>query len=76
VVSYPDLWLFQRPADGSDRWLSAPARRIPLDRRVLRQVEAVAWIDDGTLLLGSEQRDLFRVAVDQMKQEAGQEAAP
>jgi hypothetical protein len=61
VISYTDLWLFERPSDGSDHWLSAPARRIPLDPRAVRQVESVAWVDSSTLLLGNEQRDLFLV---------------
>jgi hypothetical protein len=66
VISYTDLWLFERPTDGGDHWLSAPARRIALDPRVVRQVEAVAWLDEGTLLLGNEQRDLFRINIDEL----------
>lgn len=62
VISYTDLWLFQRPASG-DQWLSAPARHFPLDTDTFRQVEAITWIDDDTLLLGNEQRDLFRLVV-------------
>lgn len=62
VISYEDLWLFERPASG-DKWLSAPARRYPLDTGVFRQVETVVWDDDATLLLTNEQRDLFRVSL-------------
>lgn len=61
VVTYEALWLFDKPADGSDRWLSSTSRRYPYDRAVLKQVEAVTWIDDATLLIGNEQRDLFRI---------------
>lgn len=60
VLSYTDLWLFDRPQDG-DRWLSSVARRYPLDTEVLRQAETVAWEDDDTLLVSNEQRDLFRI---------------
>lgn len=63
VISYEDLFLFDRPASG-DRWLSSTHRRIPLDRSVLRQAEAVAWEDDSTLLITNEQRDIFRLGVD------------
>ncbi|MDR2213191.1 MAG: LpqB family beta-propeller domain-containing protein [Pseudomonadales bacterium] len=59
VVSYTELWLFERPAEGGDKWLSAPARRIALDPRVLKQVESVTWLDEATLLLGNEQRELY-----------------
>ncbi len=62
VISYEALWLFSKPAQG-DRWLSAPARRYPFDKAVLKQLEAVTWIDDNTLLMGNEQRDLFKVAL-------------
>lgn len=60
VLSYDALWLFSRPEAG-DQWLSAPARSWPLDGSVFRQAEAISWIDDATLLIGNEQRDLFRL---------------
>lgn len=63
VISYQDLFLFDRPASG-DQWLSSTHRRIPLDREILRQAEAVAWEDDSTLLITNEQRDIFRLGVD------------
>lgn len=62
VISYEALWLFSKPAQG-DHWLSATARRYPVDKSVMKQLEAVTWIDDSTLLLGNEQRDLFKVAL-------------
>ena len=62
VISYTDLWLFDRPAAG-DLWLSSGFRRYPLDTDVARQIETVAWADDATLLLTNEQRDLFRVTL-------------
>jgi hypothetical protein len=60
VLSYEALWLFSRPEVG-DQWLSAPARYWLLDPAVFRQAEALAWADDETLLIGNEQRDLFRL---------------
>ena len=60
VVSYGALWLFERPAQG-DRWLSAPSTRIALRRRDVHQVEAVAWEDEDTLILGNEEGELFRL---------------
>lgn len=67
VLSYEDLFLFERPASG-DSWLSSAHRRIPLDRAILRQAEAVGWEDDATLLLANEQGDIFRLGVDDVAQ--------
>jgi hypothetical protein len=63
VLSYDALWLFSRSADGGDQWLSAPARRIPLDTTVFRQAEGLAWEDADTLLVTNEQRDMLRIPV-------------
>jgi hypothetical protein len=60
VISYTDLWIFDRPAEG-DQWLSASGRSYPLNTNVFRQVETVIWDDDETLILSNEQRDLFRI---------------
>lgn len=62
VLSYTALFLFDKPASG-DQWLSSTWRRIPLDRDVTGQAEAVAWEDDNTLLLTNEGRDIFRIGV-------------
>jgi hypothetical protein len=62
VVSYEALWLFERPASG-DHWLSAPSRHYAFDKSVLKQLEAVTWIDNATLLMGNKQRDLFKIAL-------------
>jgi hypothetical protein len=32
------------------------------------QVEGCSWVDDGHLLLGSEQGDLFRVALTDLRE--------
>jgi len=62
VVSYDALWLFERP-ESSDHWLSAPSRHYQFDKSVMKKLEAVTWIDNATLLMGNEQRDLFRIAL-------------
>lgn len=60
VISYTDLWLFDRPAAG-DKWFSGSGRRYPLNTSILRQVETVIWDDDQTLILSNEQRDMFTI---------------
>jgi hypothetical protein len=62
VISVDALWLFSKPT-ADDLWLSAPAQRYPIDKQAFRQLEAVTWIDDNTLLIGNEQRDLFKVSL-------------
>lgn len=66
VITYTALWLFDRPSDGSDRWLSSSPRKIDLNPRVVKQAEAITWLDDDTLLFGNEQRELFRVNVNEL----------
>jgi hypothetical protein len=64
VVSYSALWLFDRP-DNGDRWLSAPARHFQFDTDVLKQVEAVTWQDELSLLVTNEQGDIFRILLNE-----------
>lgn len=63
VLSLKSLWLFSRPADGGDAWLSAPSRQIALEPSVFRQAEGIAWDDAQTLLITNEQGDIFRIPV-------------
>lgn len=60
VLSYSTLWLFARPESG-DRWLSAPSQHFPLDHGVLKQAEAITWVDNETLLITNEGGDMFRL---------------
>ena len=63
VVASPEaLWMFERPARPGD-WFSGKAWKLPLTPHVVKQLEAVAWIDDDTLLLINEQRDVMRANV-------------
>ena len=63
LLSYTAIWLFERPASG-DRWLSSRRRRFDLLPEQVRQVEAITWENDNTLLFINEQRDLFRLGID------------
>jgi len=62
IICYTDVWIFSKPKIG-DRWLSAPARRLSLDYKQMKTSEAVTWVDDHTLVLGNEERDLFTVSI-------------
>jgi hypothetical protein len=55
------IWLFDTSARG-DRFLTGkPARRIGFTGA--KQCEAVAFVDNSTLLVSNEQRDLYRFSV-------------
>jgi len=54
----PVLLILSEPTSGED-WLSAPRHAIPIP--ALKQGEAVTWLDDATLLVVNEQRELFRI---------------
>lgn len=58
VSTYDALWIFDRPAS-TDNWLSGTTWRLGLDRAVVKQLEAVAWDDAGTLRLVNENRDVM-----------------
>lgn len=64
VLGYTQLWVFSKPglsARKKGRWLSGDARRLELTLANTRQAEAVCWLDNDTLLIGNENRDLFKV---------------
>lgn len=60
VLTYTGVWLFI--TDGTtERFLSGTVYTLPAAFRAWGQVEGVDWIDGETLLVSSEQRDLFRI---------------
>lgn len=61
VLTYRMVWVFDLPAAGED-FFSGKALAAPLSPPVFSwQVEGCSWTDGQTLLLGSEQGDLFKV---------------
>lgn len=60
VLCYTQLWVFKRPRRG-DKWLSTDPRMIPLIFEQTGQVEAVAWQDNDTIVIGNEQSRLYTV---------------
>ena len=63
VATYIALWIFERPASG-DNWFVGKARKLDLARELWnRQLEAIAWQDESTLLLINESRDIMRASV-------------
>ncbi len=67
VVSYVGIWVMDRPGQG-DQWLSGGRLRgLPLNYATTRQVEAVAWVDDDTILITNEQRDLYEVRLSDLQ---------
>ncbi|MFT6433665.1 MAG: hypothetical protein ACJAVI_001707 [Candidatus Azotimanducaceae bacterium] len=62
IICYTEVWVFEKPAEG-DHWFSGSAQRLALDRAQMKTSEAITWIDNETLLLGNEERDLFTLAI-------------
>lgn len=54
------IWFFDVARSG-EKLLSGPSRRLLLSGA--KQAEAIAFIDDRTVVVANEQRDLFRIAV-------------
>jgi len=68
ILTYRNVWVFDVPAAGED-FFHAPALHAPISPPVLSfQVEGCAWADEGHLLVGSEQGDLFRIAIKDLRE--------
>jgi hypothetical protein len=68
ILTYRNVWVFDVPAVGEDIF-HAPALHAPIAPPMLSfQVEGCAWLDAGHLLVGSEQGDLFRIALTDLRE--------
>lgn len=62
VLTYTALWLFDKP-DAGDKWLSGKSYKLATQFAYTKQAEAICWIDDDTLLITNEGREIFEVKV-------------
>ena len=68
ILTYRNVWVFDVPGVGED-FFRAPALHAPISPPTLSwQVEACSWVDNGHLFLGSEQGDLFRIALTDLRE--------
>lgn len=68
ILTYRNVWVFDVPATGED-FFHAPALHAPIAPPMLSwQVEGCSWVDAGHLLVGSEQGDLFRIALTDLRE--------
>jgi hypothetical protein len=67
IVTSVGLWVFDRPRRG-DKWLSSPARFVPIDPRVIFQTEAVGWDDNETLIITNEGRQMYSIKLEQLQE--------
>ncbi len=68
VLTYRNVWVFDLPAAGED-FFRGRAVHATLSPPVLSfQLEGCAWADPTHLLIGSEQGDLFRVALADLRE--------
>lgn len=68
ILTYRNVWVFDVPAVGED-FFHQPALHAPISPPMLSfQVEGCSWIDGGHLLLGSEQGDLFRISLSDLRE--------
>jgi len=67
VLTYRMAWVFDLPAIG-EAFFQGPAKVAPFSPPLLSwQVEGCAWLDAETLLIGSEQGDLFKLPLSALK---------
>jgi len=68
ILTYRNVWVFELPATGED-FFHAPALHAPISPPMLSwQVEGCSWLDSGHLLVGSEQGDLYRIALTDLRE--------
>jgi hypothetical protein len=68
VLTYRNVWVFDLPAAGED-FFRGRALHAALSPPVLSfQLEGCAWVDPAHLLLGSEQGDLFRLPLKELRE--------
>ncbi len=68
VLTYRNVWVFDLPASGED-FFRGRALHAALSPPVLSfQLEGCAWADPAHLLLGSEQGDLFRLPLADLRE--------
>jgi hypothetical protein len=68
ILTYRNVWVFDVPGVGED-FFRAPALHAPISPPMLSfQVEGCSWVDNSHLLLGSEQGDLFRIALTDLRE--------
>lgn len=68
ILTYRNVWVFDVPTTGED-FFHAPALYAPISPPTLSwQIEGCSWVDNGHLLLGSEQGDLFRIALTDLRE--------
>lgn len=61
VLTGNAVWVFDAKLPG--QWFEGRVRWLPLEAR---QAEAICFIDDATLLITNEQRDVFTLGVDEL----------
>lgn len=63
VLCHLQLWVFTTPDDG-DNFFESSARKVSFTLEEMGQVESLTWLSNNTLLFGSEQGNLYKVAVE------------
>lgn len=63
VLTYSSIWVFE-PKPGNDKFFSGSVYWRPIRAR---QAESICFIDDSTLLIGNEQRQLFELKINKLK---------
>lgn len=63
VLTFSGIWIFERP-EGTDNFLAGFGKKFVFKNWALRQIEGIAWMDEETLLVSNEQRDLYQFEID------------
>ncbi len=68
ILTYRNVWVFELPIAGED-FFHGRALYAPLSPPMLSwQIEGCSWLDRETLLVGSEQGDLYRIPLKDLQE--------
>jgi hypothetical protein len=67
VLCYDAVWLFERQSTHHEDFLGSTAYRLPIRGR---QLEAIAFVGNETLLMSNEQRDLYQLSLAEIRSKA------
>ncbi len=62
ILTYTKVWIFEKPTDNKN-WLEGKMGAVATS---LNQAEAITWIDDDTLLITNEQRQVFELNISEL----------
>ncbi|QQE10598.1 hypothetical protein JD969_13955 [Planctomycetota bacterium] len=77
ILGQYELYIYDRPANGSDKWLThGNVTHVRLPSELVKQAESICWDDDKTLRIANEQRDIYTLPIKRIEEATGKKYEP